>query len=410
VDIVQENPALSSGNIFWKRTFVLLCIILICLNTVLLFFMLANPFIGTDYKVFNGAIQTFNQGGDPYDILNVNYYSGEWNPFNYPPHTLFFFWCLQYFFVFQSLWTYYTFLIVFLIMSGYIILTLDQKPQYLFFITLLLTGFISIFWNFLSGNKDILFLFLFAVIFYFFVKEKFWQSSIVMGLMGSFSLITIPFTALYLVIRRPLLDRAKYILLSIGIIAVIFLITWWVTPSLLGSYFGNILGRSSPLSDKSGLLTLTPFLMFGYLLNQANVGITVPLLLISLVYVSLIIGASWFVIRKNQDKSLIVYSFVILAIFMVLPRIKPYDFIILIPSLYFLFKDYGNKIKVLVLIVVSLLPLGVWYYFLIDRTQPISYLKYLIYSYSQTFSLFLIFIIAFVLAFYKPLPSKDSNS
>jgi hypothetical protein len=285
---------------------------------------------------------------------------------------------------------------------------MDQKPQYLFYITLLLTGFIGSYWNFFSGNKDILFLFLFSVILFLMVRQKYWQSSIVMGLMGSISLITIPFTAVYLVIKRPILDRVMLIFLSIGVVAALFLITWWITPSLLVSYMGNIEAKSSPLNDPSGLLTPTPFLLFGFFLNQTNTVITVPLFLFSLVYVSLIISASWVITKKHQDKPLIVYSFVILAIFMMLPRIKSYDFIILIPSLYFLFKDYGNKIKILVLVVVSLLPLGVWYYFFIYLTQPMSYLNYLIYSYSQTFSLFLIFIIAFTLGYFKPISSKKN--
>jgi hypothetical protein len=407
---IQTNPTSQSGDIFWRRIYITFCIILLCLTAGQLFSMMYLPITGTDYRVFKSAVQVFDHGEDPYFLFNINYYSGEMNPFVYPPHTLFFFWCLQYVFVFQSLWTYFTFLIVLLIISGYIILTFDQKPQYLFFITLLLTGFINIYWNFVSGNKDIIFLFLFAVILYLMVQEKFWQSSIVMGLMGSFSLITIPFIALYLVIRRSMLERAKCILLSIGVIAIIFLFTWLVTPSLLLSYMGNILGKSSPLYEQTGLLTLTPFLMFWFLLNRTNADITVPLFLISLVYVGLIIGASWFVTTKNHDKPLIVYSFVILAIFMMLPRIKPYDFIILIPSLYFLFKDYGNKIKTLVLVVVSLLPMSVWYYFWFDRTQPMSFLNYMIKSYTQTFSLFIIFVIAFALAYYKPLSSLDANS
>jgi hypothetical protein len=220
--------------------------------------------------------------------------------------------------------------------------------------------------------------------------------------MGSFSLITLPFIAVYLVVKRSITDRIRYIVLSISVVAVIFLITWLLAPSLFLSFIENIRGSSSPLYEESGINTPTPFLMFATLMNQTKFGITIPLLLVSLVYACLIISACWYIFRKNQDNPLILYSVVIIAIFMMLPRVKPYDFIILIPSLYFLFKDYGNKIKVLVLIVVSLLPISVIYYFLIDRTQPMSYLNYLIYSYTQTFSLFLIFVIAFALAYYRP--------
>jgi hypothetical protein len=390
--------------------FVLFCVILLLLTAVQIFIVVPNPPSGMDYRVFKGAVQSLNNGEDPYSLSNVIYFVGGSLPFNYPPHTLLFFWCLQFLFVYQSIWIYYALLVAFLAASGYIIAITDQKPQLLFLITLLLTGFMGIFWNFQTGNKDIIFLYLFAWIFYLMLRENFWKSSIIMGLMGSFSLITLPFIAVYLVVKRSVADRIKYILLSIGVAAVIFLITWLLTPSLFSSYIENIRGSSSPLYDESGINTPTPFLMFTALLNPTKAGIIIPSLVVSFLYVSFIIGSSWYIFKKNQDKPLIVYSFVVLAIFMILPRVKPYDFIILIPSLYFLFRDYENKIKVLVLVVVSLLPLAVWYYFLIDRTQPISYLKYLIYSYSQTFSLLLIFIIAFVLAFYKPLPSKDSNS
>jgi len=355
-----------------------------------------------DYRVFKGAVQSLNHGENPYSLSNITYYVGGTLPFNYPPHTLLFFWCLQFLFIFQSIWIYYAFLVALMIASGYLILTLDQKPEYLFFVTLLLTAFINTYWNFVTGNKDIIFLFLFAGIFYLLVRGKFWQSSIVMGLMGSFSLITIPFIALYLVVRRSVMDRLSYILLSIGVIAAIFLITWWINPSLFVSYIENLRGSTSPLYDQSDRNTPTPFLMFGVLLNPMNCGITIPMIFVSLVYVSLIIGASWFVLRKNQENPLITYSFIVLAIFMVLPRTKPYDFIILVLPLYLLFKDDGYKLKILVLGVISLLPLSVWYYFLIDRTQPISYLAYLIYQYSQTFSLFLVFIIAFILIYHKP--------
>jgi hypothetical protein len=359
-----------------------------------------------DYRVYKGAVQSLNHGEDPYSILIINQYSGEWLPFLYPPHTLLFFWCLQVFFIFQSIWMYYAFLVVLMLASGYLIVTLDKKPHYLFFITLLLTGFISTFYNFYDGNKDIIFLFLFACIFYLLVQEKFWQSAIVMGLMGSFSLITLPFIALYLVVRRSVMDRLTYILLSIGVVALIFLITWLVNPSLLVSYSENLRGSTNPLYDKFGRLTPTPFLMFGVLLNQTN-GISIPLILVSIIYVCLIIAASWYVIKKNQENPLIVYSFILLAIFMILPRIKSYSFIVLAIPLYFLFKDCSYKIKIFVLGVISLLPLFFWYYPEMYRTGT---LIFLISDYVYTVSLILIFVSAFVLEYYKPVSSPATHS
>jgi hypothetical protein len=129
-----------------------------------------------------------------------------------------------------------------------------------------------------------------------------------------------------------------------------------------------------------------------------------------MILVCLIIGSSWYVIKKNQENSQKVYSLAMFAIFMVLPRIKPYYFIVLAILLYFLFKYYSYKIKILVLAIISLLPLSVWYYFLIDRTQRISYLTYLFHEYSQTFSILLIFAITIALEYYQLVSSTASQT
>jgi hypothetical protein len=96
-----------------------------------------------------------------------------------------------------------------------------------------------------------------------------------------------------------------------------------------------------------------------------------------------------------------------LAIFMVLPRIRPYYFIILAIPLYFLFKDCSDKIKILVITVISLLPLFVWYYNEIFRTGP---LPSLISAYAQTISLFLVFAITVALEYYRPGSTPSSHS
>ena len=152
--------------------------------------------------------------------------------------------------------------------------------------------------------------------------------------------------------------------------------------------------------------------MFGVLLHQTN-GISIPLILVSLVYICLIIGSSWYVIKKNQENPLKVYSLAMFAIFMVLPRIKPYYFIVLAIPLYFLFKDCSYKIKILVLAVISLLPLFLWYFQIFSRYYPEIYqrgpIPYLIAEYAQTVSLFLIFALTIALAYYRPVsPSSHS--
>jgi hypothetical protein len=134
---------------------------------------------------------------------------------------------------------------------------------------------------------------------------------------------------------------------------------------------------------------------------------TIPMILVSLVYAGLVIGASWYIIKKNQENPLRVYSLTMFAIFMVMPRLKPYYFIILALPLYFIFKDCSYKIKILVLTVISLVPLCVWYYSEAYRATP---LHTTISAYIQTISLFLIFAIIVALEYYRPVSSPSSPS
>jgi hypothetical protein len=103
-----------------------------------------------------------------------------------------------------------------------------------------------------------------------------------------------------------------------------------------------------------------------------------------------------------------------LAIFMVLPRLKPYYFIVLVIPLYFLFKDRSDKIKILVLAVISLLPIFAWYIPVISRNYSEIYfigsLTYLISQYAQTIGLFLVFGISIALEYYRPVSSPADES
>jgi len=334
---------------------------------------------------------------NPYILENINQYAGGYTggnlPFTYPPHTLYFFWVLDLFFVFHSIGIYYLFLFGLLTASAYLIVKMDQKPEYLFLVTLLLTGFMSTFWNFATGNKDILFLFLFAFVFWMLLKEKYWQSSILMGLTAAFSLITAPFVALYLVVKRPIQDRLAYISMSIGVVVVMFIGSYCINPTFLLSYIGTLQGSSSPIHDASGWNTPTPFSMFGNLISSVNPGNMIPVAIISLVYIGIVVFATWKYSVKNAGNTMKKYSLVMLGIFMVLPRIKPYDFIILIVPLYFLLKDFNYRGKSLAFAVISLLPIFVWVY---PRVVFADDLPFMLASYAQTYSLILIFVLIII--------------
>lgn len=385
----------------WKIVYVILCLALLAFTAYQFFGVLWVSTPGMDYRVFVGAVQALDHGQNPYPLENIIQYNGGENLlFIYPPHTLYFFWLLDFFYVFHYIEIYYMLLIVLMIISGYLIVTLDQKPHYLFLTTLLLTGFMSTFWNFGTGNKDILFLFLFAIIFTLLVKEKYWQSSIVMGLAAAVSLTTGLFIALYLVVRRQILDRLTYIVLSLGVVSAAFLVSYCINPSFFFSYIGTLKGSTSPLLEPGGWNIPTPYLLFRDLLNSVSPQNILPLVIVSCVYISLILYATWNYYLKHNGDPLKIYSLVMLSIFMMLPRIKPYDFIILVVPLYVLFKDCRYQVKSLVFAVISFLPFFIWYSPSLGIND--DNLPFLLGSYTQAYSLILIFLIVILQDYLTP--------
>jgi hypothetical protein len=333
------------------------------------------------------GVQAFDHGQNPYILSNIAPFQ-LFNAslyFDYPPHTLYFFWLLDFFSVFHYGIIYLMLLFALLVISAYLTVNLDKKPHYLFLTTLLLTGFMSTVWNFLSGNSPILFLLLFAVMFTFIVKEKYWQSSIVMGLSAAFSLFTAPFIVLYLVVKRPIMERLEFISLSIGIVASLFVADYLVNPSFLTSYISLMRSSTGPFYYSGGWNEPTPYLMFKEVLNSISSRNIIPLVIVSCIYVGLILYATWKYYLKNNGDNLKTLSLVMLSIFMILPRIMPYDFIILVVPLYLLFKDCSYRIKSIVFVIISL-PIFVWLYnhlFVTDMG---------LWWYAQTYSLILIFV------------------
>jgi hypothetical protein len=372
--------------------FVIVCLSLLGLTAYQLFDALPYLFehhivAGCDYRVFAGAVQSLDHGLDPYLLENINRYTGGSNLlFVYPPHTLYLFSVLDLLLVFRHIEIYYALLVVLLAVSGYLILTLDRQRDPLFLATLMLTAFMSCYWNFYTGNKDILFLFLFALLFGLLLKERYRQSALVMGFAAAVSLTTAPFVALYLVARRSLADRLTYIALSGGVVAALFVVSYCIGPAYLVSYYGVLRGSSSPFAEPGGLNVPTPYLFFNDLLTTLHAGGTVPLVLVCCVYAGLVLYATGQYVLKNRRDDIKVYSVTMLAIFMMMPRIKPYDFILLVIPLYLLFRSGSYRLKALVLAICSV-PIFIWYFPLVGSIYDLPFTG----AYGQTYSLLLIF-------------------
>jgi len=387
----------------WKILYIILCAVLLALAAYQFYlqFVMFSPLV-PDYRGYQGAVQALDHQQDPYVPENLNYYYGNVLPFVYPPQTLYFFWLLQFLFIFRDVWMYFAFLSSLLIVSSWIILTLDQKPRYLFLAVLLTSGFIGLWWNFTRGNKDIIFLFLFAVIFALLAAEKYWKSAVVMGLTIGFSLFATQFAALYLVIRRPPRDKLGYIALSFGVVAALFAIGYCINPAFFFSYLTLMRGSNNQLVQTGDWNAPIPYRLFYDLLASIWNDPVLPTVLFTCVYAAIILYVTWVFYQKKPEEPLKVYSLAMLSLFMLLPRMMSYNFIILVLPLYLLFKDGSYRVKSLVLTVVCLLPLIVWYLSVLEINRDT--LPFLLGEYVQTYSLLIVFFIVILDNHLIPVP------
>ena len=232
-------------------------------------------------------------------------------------------------------------------------------------------------------NFAIMSLFLISVMFYCIKKDKFKESAIVNGLMTSITLYPMIFSGAYLTLKRSY----KEMLILIGIAGImfgmIFCISYIINPPIAHSFIQSLIGNESQMyADSGGMSNPTPYLMFGYI-SQNNTLITG---ILSLIYIGLVLGALYLFWKRNTDIFKL-YTFGFLSMFMLLIRIKPYSFVMAVVPVYFLIKDYSYKLKIAILLIISLFPLLMYE----DYWEKFLPLPDLIIYYAQSISLFILF-------------------
>jgi hypothetical protein len=393
---------------YWKIVYFVFCLALLIFSAWQILAALAFNNSGWDYQTYASAVQAFGHGLDPYIPQNlISYLPEQFSnnnlAFDYPPHTLFFFWLLNFFSLFHTGILYVVSLFALLVVSAYVISTLDENPQYLLILTLIFTGFMSAFWNFITGNSPILFLFLFAVIFLLWKNVKYRLSSLVMGFSAAISLFTAPFIALFLVIESPLKERLKLIAISFGVVASLFFVDYLTNPHLLFSYINLMQSSAGPFFETGGWNNPTPYLLFKDLLKGIFPKNIMPVVMVSCIYIGMILYATWRYYLKNALNPIKSISLIMISIFMILPRLMPYDFIILVVPLYILLKDYTYQRKLIALFVLSL-PYYIWLYTLLTGIN-LGLLYYI-----QTYSLILIFLIIILQEYFPLVEHQKLNS
>jgi hypothetical protein len=350
----SEEPERTFMDSFWERTYNLLCWGLIFAFCYMSLGAITSQNTSWDFRVYMAGVNAFNQNKDPYLIENTKDIVGDILPFVYAPHTLIFF---EIFFLLHDIKLFYLSLMGLILLGTYFILNLDKKPESLFLVTLVLTGFISAYWGLLTGNlSGFLFLCLFAISISLLMQRKHYLSAIVIGIMSSLSLFPLMFSLVFLSVKQPLIERLKLIGISCGTVITTLGISYLWNPQLMLSFIHSLTSSTFATPDTGGMSTPTPFLMFGYIAHWFYLNDMVITAIISIVYICIVIWAVQYFIRENPGDILKTYSFTALSLFMLLPRTKPYYFIMLAIPLYILAKEYDYKIKIPILLISSLIP------------------------------------------------------
>jgi hypothetical protein len=387
----KKCQTISGESTLWKVSYITLCILIITMNLGLIIPVLDNGKTGWDFLIYMGAVATQSAGKDPYSLNESYQYSGVSYQYAYPPYTLTLFWLISLFYhFFHSMDFYYIILLIMLLTTALILVKIDKKADYFLLTVLLISAFSSPYWNFLSGNFALLYLVLSALLFFLIIKERFLLSTLVMGIFASFSIFPVLFNGIFLAAKDSFRNRVTYILISLCITSVILLLSYCANPPLFLSFIRIITGSESPLYQISGRDTPTPFSFIIAIANLLNINSPPVIDLALLVYIGIIISFTALYLRKNHDNPLSCYSFIFISIFLLMPRIKPYYFAMMIVPVYLLLKDRSTRTKCIAITIISLYPV-------LSLLSDLTFLKNLpiiFGDYSQTISLliFLVFI------------------
>lgn len=374
-------PFLTSPKVL-NVIFILLCLLVICMNLAVIYVDITTPKFGWDFKTYMNASATLTEGKDPYansSYLNIYYV--------YPPWT---------FAIFQPMYLlyrlegsemfYHAFQVLMILAAAVILIKSCEKTRYLVLATLLISGFSAVHWNFITGNIAIVYLVLTALLFYFLGKGRFRFAAVVMGMLAAIPLFPVVFNSLFVALKTSWRERGTVILISLGVFAATLFLSYCLAPDLFLSYVRIMSSPASPVKETGSSSTPTSWYLVKSLAECA--GVRAPLFtgLALVCFAGAILSALAVFIRKNRGDMVAVYAYVFLVIFLLMPRAKPYYFAMLIVPVYILIRDADIRTKILSVIIVCLLPvstIGIWWlwphlpYLLFEYYQPISLILFM---------------------------------
>ncbi|MCP4351394.1 MAG: DUF2029 domain-containing protein [Desulfobacterales bacterium] len=369
----------------WKNSFLLFSYIVITLN--ILAISIYYPKAGWDFSTYCGAVDAFYNGHDPYMVEQLDKYAGTGLSFVYPPLAIP---VLSIPCSFNNIKTsYYAIWILLISATLFIVKICGPDTELFYFFTLIITGFISTFWCFFTGNIGLFELFILSLIFLCILKKSYYTSSFLIAVIGSMKIIPLFFAIPKVFMKIPLKKKITLLLFLCAAFFLIHTISYTLFPGISRSYYsslmGNIPDQHAPIKETGGIGNSSL-----YFFIQANVmkyAPNVPFLprCLYLLSVTAISVCFWRFFSANKHISSIeIFSYGLLAVIIFLPRLKPYSFTSAILPVYFLTRKWEYKKKFMVIVIVSLLP-GLFF-------TGSHYFNGILFQYGQLFSLLSIYI------------------
>lgn len=321
------------------------CFIFLTVFSWHIYLIFSNPSVFQwDFKRYYYAGKLSLLGYSPYDLSSMVSLFGEHlplkQPFVYPPYTVFIFKSLAMLDVFKA---YYLFAIIKICIYLFVLLIwkklfFGDTNAFLFFLFISISVFSeSVYIDFYAGNISIIEQAFFWLSMAFFCKQKIMLSGIFMVFSNAFKFLYLPFLLLFIT-NGTLLYFWAFVITFI----VIAFMTWFISPAYSIEFLKHNLEYIG--HDELGHISVSIRSFFRDILSG---GACNPELIYALTAV-LILVISFYVVMKNRNllrsqNHLLIYFFIIVYC-LVVPRLKDYGQIILIPPSYFLL-DYFLKNK-----------------------------------------------------------------
>ena len=333
------------------------------MNTILysLFILLFFIVIGIKLLVlknisFGDANWNYHYTELYYYYLKNPYIFSSVNSFSYPPIILLFF-GVVYGIGLKSFGFYVIYGVINLIAS-LIVISKIKKEYLLYLVAVGLTSFGGAYYALQTGNLILLLHLIWISSFYYFKNNKWKLGCFLLGVIVSFQLHLGLFISGIWVLKMSTKEKINNFLWAIFGIGSVFLISFLGYPRLFISYLKSLMGKlpiKDAIEELGGIINPN---LFNFIYPKTSFVEVVKLNFVPITYSVVCLSIMIIVISilkklRHHLNNVLLLSLTYLPLFIILPRFKPYTFILLVVPIYLLTKKMPLRNQIIILLLSS---------------------------------------------------------